>query len=97
MTTAITFPKINRVQPNPDKTLLVQFDNGEQRIYDCKPLLQIEAFRPLQDDALFRCAHADAHGYAIIWNDEIDLAESEIWLNGRPVHSGGGSDNPLGR
>ena len=78
-----TYPKIRSVRPKPGKTLLVEFENGERKVYDCTPLLKSEAFRPLQDEAIFRCAHADAHGYGVIWNDEIDLAESEVWLNGR--------------
>ena len=82
------YPKIKHVRPQPGKALLVEFENGEQRIYDCEPLLQSEAFRPLRDDALFRCAHADPHGYAVVWSDDIDLAESEIWLNGRPAAQG---------
>ena len=78
-----TYPKIRNVRPKPGKTLLVEFENGERKVYDCTPLLQSEAFRPLQDEAIFRCAHADSHGYGVIWNDDIDLAESEVWLNGR--------------
>ena len=78
-----TYPKIRSVRPKPGKRLLVEFVNGERKVYDCTPLLQSEAFRPLQDEAIFRCAHADSHGYAVIWNDDIDLAESEVWLNGR--------------
>jgi len=80
---ATTYPRISDVEPRQGKTLLVTFDNGEQRAYDCTPLLRSEVFRPLQDEAIFRCAHADSHGYGVIWNDEIDLAESEVWLNGR--------------
>ncbi len=83
MTTATTCPRIRGVQPGEGKTLLVTFENGDRKVYDCTPLLQHEAFRPLQDDALFRCAHADSHGYGIIWTDDIDLAESEVWINGR--------------
>ena len=79
------YPKIRSVEPRPDKTLLVTFDNSVKKEYDCRPLLQSEAFRPLQDDAIFRCAHADPHGYGVVWNEEIDLAESEIWLHGRNV------------
>jgi len=30
--------------------------------------------------------HADPHGYAVVWNDDIDLAESEIWLKGIEVN-----------
>lgn len=78
-----TFPKISRVKTIGGKTLLVDFDNGVQKVYDCTPLLQTEAFRPLQNESLFRSVHADPHGYGVIWNEEIDLAESEIWLNGR--------------
>ncbi len=83
MTTATTYPKIRDVKPRKGKTLLVTFDNGDRRVYDCTPLLRSDAFQPLRDDAIFRCAHADSHGYGVIWNDDVDLAESEIWLNGR--------------
>lgn len=67
----------------PGKTLLVRFENGVQKLYDCTPLIQTEVFRPLRDEVIFRCVHADPHGYGVIWNDEIDLAESELWINGR--------------
>ena len=80
-----TYPKIRSVRPRSGKTLLVEFENGARKVYDCTPLLKSEAFRPLQDEAIFRCAHADSHGYGVIWNDDIDLAESEVWLNGRTV------------
>lgn len=83
--TLTAYPKITRVTPSTGKILMVQFDNGVRKEYDCMPLLQSEAFMPLNDDALFRCAHADPHGYGVVWNDEIDLAESEIWINGRQV------------
>ncbi|MDP6629534.1 MAG: DUF2442 domain-containing protein [Kiritimatiellia bacterium] len=83
MTTTTTYPRIRDVKPRQGKKLLVTFDNGDRRTYDCNPLLRSEVFRPLQDEAVFRCAHADSHGYGVIWNDKIDLAESEVWLNGR--------------
>ncbi len=83
MTTTTTFPKIRDVKPRAGKALLVTFDNGDRRVYDCTPLLRIDVFQPLRDDAIFRCAHAESHGYGVVWNDDIDLAESEIWLNGR--------------
>jgi len=37
----------------------------------------------LENEAVFQCARPDPHGYAVIWNDDVDLAESEIWLNGK--------------
>lgn len=83
MATATIYPKIRNVTPMRGKILLVEFQNGERKVYDCNPLLQSEVFRPLQDEAIFRLAHADPNGYGVIWSDEIDLAESEVWLNGR--------------
>ena len=83
MTIAAAYPRIRSVKTRPGKTLLVTFENGDKKVYDCTPLLRTDAFRPLQDEAIFRCAHADSHGYGVIWNDDIDLAESEIWINGR--------------
>jgi hypothetical protein len=78
-----TFPKIESVAALPSKKLRVTFQGGYVRIYDCRPLLKEEPFKPLQDEVLFRSARADKHGYAVIWGDDIDLAESEIWINGR--------------
>ncbi len=63
----------------------VTFQNAVEEDYDCRSLLQSETFRPLQDDAIYRCAHADPHRYGVIWNDEIDLAEPEIRLHGQDV------------
>ena len=80
---AISYPRIRQVRPQPGKTLLIEFENGVRKVYDCKPLLESEAFHPLEDEALFRRARADSHGHGVIWTDEIDLAESEVWINGR--------------
>lgn len=85
MPATITFPKIRQVACGEGRTLLVTFTNGVCKQYDCTPLLQNEAFRPLQQEAFFRLAHADPHGYAVVWTDEVDLAESEIWINGAEV------------
>jgi hypothetical protein len=78
-----SYPKIQSVQALPGKKLRVTFVNGGIRLYDCRPLLKEEPFKALQDDALFHLARAEEHGYGVIWNDEIDLAESEVWLHGR--------------
>ena len=85
MKTALTYPRVQSVRPLRGRKLLVTFSTGEARIYDCEPLLREEAFQPLADEAVFRQVRPDPHGYAVIWSDEIDLAESEIWLNGEPT------------
>ncbi len=75
-------PRVGSVRPLDGKRLLVEFTNGVAKVYDCTPLLACAPFEPLGDDALFRCVKADPHGYGAVWNDNIDLAESELWENG---------------
>ena len=85
MQTQITYPRIQTVQPQPGKRLLVTFSTGETRMYDCRPLLENTVFSALSDEALFQQVRPDRHGYGVIWSNDIDLAESELWLNGQPV------------
>ncbi len=85
MTTITTYPLLSAVKPLTKHRLLVTFTNGVTKVYDCTPLLEEEAFLPLQDQVFFRCVRVDPHGYGVIWNDEIDLAESELWLHGEEV------------
>ena len=80
------YPLIVKVEAKSNKRLLVRFRNGVTKLYDCKRILALPAFESLRrDDALFRRAHADTHGYGVIWNDELDLAESEIWIGGHVI------------
>lgn len=76
------YPKVKSVEPIQNKRLRVTFTNGVTRQYDCTPLLASAAFRFFADEAFFRNVHADKHGYGVTWNDKVDLAESELWING---------------
>jgi hypothetical protein len=79
-----TYPRVKAVTPLPDKKLWVSFRNGQARIYNCEPLLLEPAFHMLQNEAFFGAVQADPHGYGVIWSDEVDLSEAELWLNGEP-------------
>ncbi len=83
------YPKITDVKPQKDKKLLVTFNDGVKKIYDCTPLLKEDAFKPLSNDAFFKAVKTDEHGYGVIWSDEIDLSESELWLHGMPAEQNG--------
>ncbi len=78
------YPKVRSVSPLPGKKLRVVFADGDVRVYDCNPLLDEHPFVPLRNEVLFRAVRADPHGYGIVWSDDIDLSESELWLNGVP-------------
>ncbi len=83
--TQIAYPTVRTVLALSEKKLQVAFSTGEVRVYDCRPLLGEEPFRALQDESLFRGVHADPLGCGVVWSDEIDLAESELWINGEPA------------
>jgi len=80
-----TYPRVAFVEPRSGRRLLVTFSDGTRKVYDCTPLLTSEVFAPLNDEALFRCVKADPDGYGVVWNDEIDLAESELWINSQAI------------
>ena len=92
MKTRTTYPRIASVRPLSGKRLLVGFENGVRKIYDCTPLVASEPFASLADEPLFRSVQADPHGYGVVWSDEIDLAESELWLRGEMAEPNAATD-----
>lgn len=82
-----SYPKIQSVLPLSNKRLRVTFVTGTTKLYDCTPLLKEESFVPLKDEWFFRHAHADRSGYGIVWNDDVDLSESEVWIHGTTEQS----------
>ena len=79
------WPRIDSVEPLDPYVIKVTFRNGVIKIYDCSPLLDEEVFEPLRNKGFFLNVHVDNGGYGVIWNDRVDLSESEIWTNGSVV------------
>jgi hypothetical protein len=75
-------PRIKNVFASNQRTLIVTFDNGEVKKYDITRLLKNEMFSPLKNQAFFRNVKVDTGGYAVYWNDRIDISEYELWKNG---------------
>lgn len=74
--------KIIKVTPIDDYKLIVDFDNSITKQYDMSKLFHLEAFKPLKNKFLFKQAITDISGHGVIWNDEIDISEYELWENG---------------
>ena len=79
------FYKIKDVKPTDNLCLLVDFENGEKKIYDVKPLLnKWSSFQTLiQRHELFEQVKVDQGGYGISWNDDVDLSCDELYYNGK--------------
>jgi len=79
------YPRIISVESAKGKKLVVTFSNGIKKLYNCSPLLESDTFSSLLNDAIFNAVQVDQHGYGVIWTDELDLSESELWINGLPI------------
>jgi hypothetical protein len=76
------YPKIKSAKVVDDHTLLVYFSNDQTKKYNIQKLLDHPIFLPLKNPAFFKNFQIDPSGSGIIWNDEIDISEYEIWING---------------
>lgn len=60
--------------------LLIKFDNGEQRIYNCFPLLENNLFSELKNPDFFRTVHIDEMGL-VCWNNATDINPYDLYDN----------------
>lgn len=92
--------KIMRVVPNDNFTLTLTFDNGEKRIYNAEPLLQVgTVFAPFRDLENFRRVYLDeCHCVCwdidptvdseVVWNNKVDLCPDSCYIDSVPVAGG---------
>lgn len=79
------YPRVQSVKAIDDHTLLVEFKNHRKKKYDITPLLEKEMFTPLKNPAFFKNVQVEKGGYAVCWNNDIDINEYELWMHGTPV------------
>ncbi len=81
------FHKIKCITPLPIFILNVQFSEGVTKHYDMKPLFdKYPMFTPLRaHPELYFSASVDTGGYGVVWNDDIDIACDELFLNGETI------------
>jgi hypothetical protein len=41
-------------------------------------------FAPLENRAFFKNVQIETGGYAVSWNEDIDISEYELWVNSKP-------------
>lgn len=81
--------KVKSVKPLENLCIAVIFENGIEKIYDVKQLFNnFEIYKELENEELFKLVKVDCGGYAISWNDEIDISEVELWENGVEKNKG---------
>lgn len=76
-------PKILEVIPTNEYHLIVKFDNNQTKIYDVTRLFSKSMFEPLKNIRFFKSVQIERGGYAVVWNEGIDISEYELWSNGQ--------------
>ena len=75
--------KVTNVIPSENMNLIVHFENGIVKQYDTKQLLnQFPVYNKLKDESFFRLVKVDCGGCAVVWDDETDISEVELWEGG---------------
>lgn len=73
--------RIDGVIANNDFTLTIHFDNGEDRIYDMRPLLKKKTvFEPLIEFENFRRVYVD-DTHCIAWDIDPVIDSRRVWNN----------------
>jgi len=82
------FHKIIDVAPLPGMRLRARFEDGSLRLYDASVLPgRWPDFQSFIDiPGLFDMVQIEARGYAVAWNEFLDLSSEDIWEYGTPIH-----------
>jgi len=74
-------PRVTQVKPEQNFTLLITFNNGEEKSFDVKPYLEIGIFRELQDVSLFNSVKPFLG--SIQWANGVDLCPDTLYLESK--------------
>lgn len=72
-------PKAIDVKPMEGYKLFVVFDNGEQKIYDAKPLIRGDWFGQLEDVKMFNTVHVA--GLSVEWAGGQDICPDDLYYS----------------
>jgi len=76
-------PRISAVSPLDDFQLFLTFTNGEQRVFDAKPLLSLGVFKPLRNREMFEAVKV-AYG-SVLWPKDIDYCPDTLYEQSIPL------------
>ena len=76
-------PIVREVRALENYKLYLKFDNGEERIYDMKPLLNKKFYQGLKDRERFKKVTSD--GISIEWETGEDVAPENLYYDSIPL------------
>lgn len=76
-------PKIKTVNPSTDFTLLLEFANGEKKIFDVKPYLEKGIFKELRNENQFM--NVKTFLGSIQWEGGQDFSPDTLYLESKTI------------
>ena len=70
-------PTVTKVIPEKNYQLLLEFNNGESKLFDVKPYIKGIWFGRLSDEAYFKTVRTN--GFSIEWPDGQDICPDDLY------------------
>ena len=74
-------PRVKNVRPEHNFTLIITFNNGEEKTFDVKPYLEIGTFKGLKDISMFNSVKPFLG--SIQWSNGLDLCPDTLYMDGK--------------
>ncbi len=75
-------PKVKSIYTHRNN-IYVTFENDVSKKYRIHYKMNHPFYEKLKDHSFLKTAKIDSGGYAISWNDDVDISEHELWTNGK--------------
>lgn len=76
-------PRVINVIPNKDYTLNIKFENGEEKIFDIRHLLNFGVFKELKDLSYFKKVRPFMG--TISWPHGQDICPDTLYIDGKDI------------
>ncbi len=76
-------PRVSSVIPNDNFELILDFNNGEKRIFDAKSLFDMKVFAPLKNISFFKSVRVECG--TVVWPQDIDYCPDTLYAQSIPM------------
>ena len=87
--------RISTIYPLDGRKLLVWFEGGEARVFDCDANLSRHELAAMPTRKAFEQAQLTADGYAVSWERGLDITSKDLFEEGSPVDVPEGERNRI--